>query len=256
MLDLFDVNSCKNSSQSQKSLDILTSHQPCQSLFVAPCSHVWHYKCIRPIINDERNFPQFMCPNCRAVTDLEADVDDPAEDELEDEELSPELTSARELNDEVMEQGQQALNGDDESLSQSASRLLAIRDRSQLTPLSAPAPDPLNGSHTAPDLLSRRGARQISPPFAPVGESSAINIPSNQAQYLRPITPTRPLLGDDELNDSAMRTPSMSDHFAQDGPMTPTNNAGPFVFDGSAGRVVERTDAGSMTENGEASSEA
>ncbi|KZF26618.1 SMAD/FHA domain-containing protein, partial [Xylona heveae TC161] len=51
----------------------LMSIAPCQSLFVAPCSHVWHYKCIRPILSGS-NWPQFLCPNCRAVADLEADV--------------------------------------------------------------------------------------------------------------------------------------------------------------------------------------
>jgi len=52
--------------------------QPCQSLFVAPCSHVWHYKCIRPILNGH-TWPNFLCPNCRAVADLEADVDEEQE---------------------------------------------------------------------------------------------------------------------------------------------------------------------------------
>ena len=64
--------------------------QPCQSLFVAPCSHVWHYKCIRPILNGP-TYPNFLCPNCRAVTDLEADVDDPVDfDEWEAEEPAEE----------------------------------------------------------------------------------------------------------------------------------------------------------------------
>jgi len=53
--------------------------KPCQSLFVAPCSHTWHYKCVRRIINSPM-WPQFICPNCRAVADLEADVDDPFPD--------------------------------------------------------------------------------------------------------------------------------------------------------------------------------
>ncbi|MCJ1308989.1 hypothetical protein MMC25_002644 [Agyrium rufum] len=57
----------------------LMSVAPCQSLFVAPCSHVWHFKCIRPILTDMKTYPQFLCPNCRAVADLEADVDDPYE---------------------------------------------------------------------------------------------------------------------------------------------------------------------------------
>ena len=49
---------------------------PCQALFVAPCSHVWHWKCIRKIVNGP-SFPHFVCPNCRFVADLEADVEPP-----------------------------------------------------------------------------------------------------------------------------------------------------------------------------------
>lgn len=48
--------------------------QPCQSLFVAPCSHVWHYKCIRPVI--EKHYPIFLCPNCRAVADLDREIEE------------------------------------------------------------------------------------------------------------------------------------------------------------------------------------
>lgn len=48
---------------------------PCQALFVAPCSHVWHFKCIRPLILP--NWPSFQCPNCRGFSDLDADVEQP-----------------------------------------------------------------------------------------------------------------------------------------------------------------------------------
>lgn len=48
--------------------------KPCQAVFVASCSHSWHYKCIRPLI--VKNYPQFMCPNCKAICDIEADLDD------------------------------------------------------------------------------------------------------------------------------------------------------------------------------------
>lgn len=48
--------------------------EPCQALFVSPCSHSWHYKCIRPIII--KRYPQFYCPNCRSVCDLESDFED------------------------------------------------------------------------------------------------------------------------------------------------------------------------------------
>ncbi|KAF8465327.1 hypothetical protein BDZ91DRAFT_659503 [Kalaharituber pfeilii] len=52
----------------------LMSVAPCQALFVAPCSHVWHYKCIRPLV--DKGYPVFLCPNCRAIADLERDIDE------------------------------------------------------------------------------------------------------------------------------------------------------------------------------------
>lgn len=48
--------------------------EPCQALFISPCSHAWHYKCIRPIII--KSYPQFYCPNCRSMCDLETDIED------------------------------------------------------------------------------------------------------------------------------------------------------------------------------------
>ncbi|ODQ78291.1 hypothetical protein BABINDRAFT_27652, partial [Babjeviella inositovora NRRL Y-12698] len=45
--------------------------EPCQAVFISPCSHLWHYKCIRPILL--KCYPQFFCPNCRSMCDLETD---------------------------------------------------------------------------------------------------------------------------------------------------------------------------------------
>lgn len=45
----------------------------CQALFIAPCSHVYHYKCIRPLL--QMHHPGFSCPLCRTFADLEADVE-------------------------------------------------------------------------------------------------------------------------------------------------------------------------------------
>jgi hypothetical protein len=44
-----------------------------QALFIAPCSHAFHYKCLRPLL--ESNFPAFVCPLCRTFADLEQDVE-------------------------------------------------------------------------------------------------------------------------------------------------------------------------------------
>ncbi|KAG6807353.1 hypothetical protein H0H92_007887 [Tricholoma furcatifolium] len=44
-----------------------------QALFIAPCSHTFHYKCIRPLL--EAHHPAFSCPLCRTFADLEEDVE-------------------------------------------------------------------------------------------------------------------------------------------------------------------------------------
>ncbi|ETW75259.1 hypothetical protein HETIRDRAFT_239007, partial [Heterobasidion irregulare TC 32-1] len=44
-----------------------------QALFIAPCSHAFHYKCIRPLI--ESHHPAFCCPLCRTFADLAEDVE-------------------------------------------------------------------------------------------------------------------------------------------------------------------------------------
>lgn len=61
----------------------------CQALFIAPCSHVFHYKCIRPLLN--LHHPGFSCPLCRTFADLDADVE---EDEAWQEALMQEARAA------------------------------------------------------------------------------------------------------------------------------------------------------------------
>lgn len=45
---------------------------PFQALFVAPCSHMYHYKCLKPVLT--QNYPGFSCPLCRTYSNLEANV--------------------------------------------------------------------------------------------------------------------------------------------------------------------------------------
>ena len=179
-----------------------------------------------------------MCPNCRAITDLEADIEDPEDGNWEEEngtESSPEMISTRDNSDLVLEREVRVVDGEDEGLSNTTSRLLSVRDDSHFTPSVITSSDTTDSGDTAQGLLTRRGARRISPPFSRTGDRSASKSTSGPLQFLRPITPTQPLLGTEDLNESALRTPT-TDMLVRDGPMTPTNNAGPFVFDGSAGR--------------------
>ncbi|KAI9366513.1 hypothetical protein BD770DRAFT_438648 [Pilaira anomala] len=54
---------------------------PFQALFIAPCSHIFHFKCLRPIVF--QNYPGFSCPLCRNYFDLEASVSIEVDDVLE-----------------------------------------------------------------------------------------------------------------------------------------------------------------------------
>ncbi|KAI7900230.1 SMAD/FHA domain-containing protein, partial [Cokeromyces recurvatus] len=54
---------------------------PFQALFIAPCSHMFHFKCLRPIVF--QNYPGFSCPLCRSYFDLEASVAVEVDDVLE-----------------------------------------------------------------------------------------------------------------------------------------------------------------------------
>ncbi|KAJ1912216.1 hypothetical protein IWQ60_009762 [Tieghemiomyces parasiticus] len=46
---------------------------PFQALFVAPCSHCFHFKCVKPIVFTNTGF---CCPLCRTYADLEAPVEE------------------------------------------------------------------------------------------------------------------------------------------------------------------------------------
>lgn len=46
---------------------------PCQALFLAPCAHSYHYKCVNGLLG--AGF-LFQCPMCRQVANLEASVAD------------------------------------------------------------------------------------------------------------------------------------------------------------------------------------
>ncbi|KAG1468591.1 hypothetical protein G6F56_003746 [Rhizopus delemar] len=53
---------------------------PFQALFAAPCSHTYHFKCIRPLFD---SYPGFQCPVCRTYSDLDASVTVETEEVIE-----------------------------------------------------------------------------------------------------------------------------------------------------------------------------
>lgn len=61
----------------------LSKIKPCQAIFISPCSHSWHFHCVRRLVMSA--YPQFVCPNCRSTCDLEATIESSDSDEFMDE---------------------------------------------------------------------------------------------------------------------------------------------------------------------------
>ena len=179
---MFDLPGSSSSEHINPLLNVTANIlQPCQSLFVAPCAHAWHYKCIRPLLEGKNStYPQFLCPNCRAYTDLTADVD-VAESDV----------------DESMQTGDNGDKTDHLSTSEEPA-----------APVAAPEANP-----ASPEV---RSVNSIDMPNRPNDVEMGNNL---EEQRTRTETP-----------DAAEQI------IAEEGPLTPRNNAGPFVFDGSAGR--------------------
>lgn len=145
-------------------------------------------------------YPIFVCPNCRAGADLEADVDEPSED-------------WEHLDEDVMDTDKKEPESKPEE-EESA------------------APEATDAS--SPDLNAMDVTVTMSPAESPNGQ-----LPSNLPHAASEPLPIRnPASGSGRvghLRENGSPSPSSS---GAEGPITPRNNAGPWVFDGSAGRRV------------------
>ncbi|KAF2835343.1 hypothetical protein M501DRAFT_910584, partial [Patellaria atrata CBS 101060] len=208
---------------------------PCQALFVAPCSHVWHYKCIRRILNGS-TWPNFLCPNCRAVAYLEADIDDPSDFEIPKDEEDVEVTAAA-PNPEVEEPNRRqphnaatvnlgGSNGqtDDGYINHAdlAAAMNGISVHESGPGFLTPPSDQHHSNETSADELPPISSRATVQPLAISGVSPR---PSSRST-------SNIVLG----SSNSPRRNLSPEIASSDCPMTPRNNAGPFILDGSAGR--------------------
>lgn len=193
-------------SSSQDCSICLGSIAPCQSLFVAPCSHTWHFKCVRSLLTSPQ-YPIFICPNCRAGADLEADVDELAEEwqQMKEEE---DRAAEEEISEPEAAPVEPVPSADTTTIEKSNVHDTDAMDVTvNITPES---PQRGNLPHAVSEPLPIRNAG------SGAGRPSA-------------------------LRDS--RTPSPPGLNGAEGPITPRNDAGPWVFDGSAGRRADATTA-------------
>lgn len=185
---------------------------------MAACAHVWHYKCISRLLHSP-DYPMFQCPNCRAFTDLSAEVDDSNDQEGE---KSQEPVGAEEGNQAALRsETQSPANAQPESEDPETSSQLEAHpeepdlatdvenlhlqdDQTREADTESSDSAALNGSN---DDLARSATVNL-PGWQP---TEPLNVPSRHAQ-LRADTP-----GSDE------------------NPLTPRNDSGPLAFDGRAG---------------------
>lgn len=176
----------------------LISMIPTLALFYAPCGHSWHYKCIRPLIVS--GYPHFPCPNCRHIADLEADIEDDPNIEEEWENSPEELEQTvgpSNLRNPIKDSRAVALNNNsNDSLQASASSFNGIA----VDEMQGVEHGNLNAEASDGNELSRQATMNASGISGDRSQS-----PEGQSERA-------------------------------DGVLTPTNYAGPFIFDGSHSR--------------------
>lgn len=184
------------------------------------------------------------------MTDLDADVDDMDEEKWEDGEVEKGLdlkdVQMGEANGTHLEHPAFRV-GEEEHPARTSSRILSVQNGQGPSPsLSnfvsyvSKSTDQAVGSNTPTNLAYRRNAsRTNTQSFTGDPTASGFNTIGRGGpsflSYARPATPIQSLPRDDETTPDG--SPSAGGELlATDGPMTPTNHAGPFVFDGSGGR--------------------
>ena len=235
------------SSQTSQDCSIcLNSIAPCQCLFVAPCSHTWHYKCIRSLLASPQ-YPIFICPNCRAAADLEAEVEDPEEWEHLDSDMDESAIGGPET------------NGEGASTA-AAANLDGAPSASASLPVSGPVPVPpavtvaeTDDVAVLPVPPSSTATTTPSSPQAQASHATSTPLPiprmpsTASSRRLAAQGATSGVSSDAEASGSGSeerdtRTPSPTRQapallHAVEGPITPRNDAGPWVFDGSGVRM-------------------
>ncbi|KAK2054755.1 hypothetical protein LY76DRAFT_215756 [Colletotrichum caudatum] len=226
---LRNMTAANSSNSSTQDCSIcLNSIAPCQCLFVAPCSHTWHFKCIRSLLNSPQ-YPIFVCPNCRMAADLEADIEDPEEDwEGMDEE-----------EDEGPEQKQQK-----QEVQATAPVLPEPTPAPVVIGISGPQLPEIDRDEDAMDFtvaLERSRTMAEAPETAPQTTAPNTSMPPVPIPAVAAAQAAAPRNGRDTRTPSPIANHLLATH---EGPITPRNDAGPWVFDGSAGRRAAEASSG------------
>lgn len=180
------------------------------------------------------SYPNFLCPNCRAVADLEADVDEVEDDDWDDD-VSDIVTGAKEIadkkangeqtNQSTPRTGLQPTTSAGVDAAISDDELNAAMEGVSLSRGATPAPFSMSAEKVTTNGELQAEAAAEAPSSA---TSAPLPIGSPSSSVPVPMTPGI-------RQQAALMTPDTVS--GSENPMTPRNDAGPFVFDGSAGRL-------------------
>ncbi|TQS37454.1 hypothetical protein Golomagni_02074 [Golovinomyces magnicellulatus] len=220
---------------------------PCQPLFVAPCSHTWHYKCIRKIINGSQ-WPIFVCPNCRNVADLEAELDEIHDKEWEELKIKAKPADEGNFTELSPHSPEFEDNSPRENLSAKEpepqeSEGLEANIAARFSSMNLGEPNEDQFSQNFDELAYKLDHVQLDEPKTSVSYSHletsensrlAINIIPRQHSETRSLERIAP---QDSHTSSTENVRSQKLNISAEGYLTPRNNVGPYLFEERNGGV-------------------
>ncbi|KAK8057624.1 E3 ubiquitin-protein ligase DMA2 [Apiospora saccharicola] len=224
-----------NASHAQDCSICLNAIAPCQSLFVAPCSHTWHFKCIRELLMGP-SYPIFSCPNCRAAADLDMDVEE-VSDEWQQLDSGPEEANDNPFADNTSQPDAEP----DRQGAQSAQSTQSAQ--SDVPPPPAAAAAAAVAEVEVPQAVSREvemGDSTVLLNSSPAAGNTTL-AQTTSSPVAIPSASRTPTAGTPSNRGTRTPSPTGAPHLANctEGPLTPRNDAGPWVFDGDAGRASQ-----------------
>lgn len=197
---------------------------------------MWHYKCIRQLLTDA-HYPNFLCPNCRAVADLEADVDEPADFSESDDEVEKAILESKVVINETNEAGGAVTPRATQPPADGSNNRDGVSSES--SPRSpAPADEPIDDT-----IVAAMASASLNDTGSEASPGSSLSPASGNSTGARAGSTPRPIPLPQRSNNS-LSPERTSNGITSEGPLTPRNDLGPFILDGSAGRTrrgVERT---------------
>ncbi|PWY65570.1 hypothetical protein BO70DRAFT_302200 [Aspergillus heteromorphus CBS 117.55] len=196
--------------------------RPYQCLFMAACAHVWHYKCVSRLIHTP-DYPMFQCPNCRAYTDLSAEVDDTNDIE---EEAKQAASAEKQGSSEASRSGTPSHQPEAEPAREAVQSSFDDH-RSGSLPVEAGLAANIENMH-----LHDTDASDAEPAPAPTSNPEATLSNGSEVPGWQSLTQTPSTIQTRQPHlraDTPVRSESSDDN-----PLTPLNDSGPLALDGRA----------------------